>query len=394
MTTSDLSTSSRAATAVDIPASAHTGERARLFFVDHLRVFLIALVVLHHLTITFAITTPNGWYYEVPDHSVPGELVGLLIILVNQSFFMGAFFLVSGYFSPASYDRKGWGRFLLDRLVRLVIPMLFFYFILGPLAVILATPGIPFTWKMWTSTFNVGPLWFAELLFIFCLGYTALRLLVRRPARQGSTEPAPPPTTVSIVVFTLVMAVASFALRLKLSLGSTLPILDLPSPAYLPQYVMLFAAGIVAYRRGWFRSIPDRMGWIGFALCGIATLFVFLPALLLGIKDNDAFSGGLHWEAAAYALWDSTMSVGLFLGLLVVFRRWANHASAIWNELSRNAFGVYVFHPPLIISVALLLTPIPLYPLLKLVVALAISLPLCFAVAGLVRRIPVVDRVL
>lgn len=392
MTSTDISTASPAH-AGEPPPAAVTGERARLLFADHLRVFLIALVVLHHLTITFAITIPNGWYYEVPDHSEAGELVGLFIILVNQSFFMGAFFLISGYFTAPSYNRKGWGRFLLDRLVRLVIPMLFFYFVLGPLAVILATPGIPFTLKTWSSSLNVGPLWFAELLFIFCLGYTVLRLMLRRPAGEGR-EPAPPPSTLSLVVFILVMAVASFLLRLKLPLGSSLPILDLPSPAYLPQYLMLFVAGIVAVRRGWLRSIPDRMGWIGFWVCGIATVFVFVPALLLGIKNGDAFAGGLHWEAAAYALWDSTMSVGLFLGLLVVFRRWFNRPSRLWNELSRNAFGVYVFHPPLIISVALLLTPIPLYPLLKLAVALAISLPLCFAVAGLVRRTPVVDRIL
>ena len=35
--------------------------------------------------------------------------------------------------------------------------------------------------------------------------------------------------------------------------------------AHLPQYLGLFAVGVVAYRRDWFRSIPDRTGklWLG-----------------------------------------------------------------------------------------------------------------------------------
>lgn len=47
---------------------------------------------------------------------------------------MGAFFLLAGYFIPGSYDRKGTGPFIKDRLIRLGIPMLVFYFVLNPLS--------------------------------------------------------------------------------------------------------------------------------------------------------------------------------------------------------------------------------------------------------------------
>jgi glucan biosynthesis protein C len=66
----------------------------------------------------------------------------------------------------------------------------------------------------------------------------------------------------------------------------------------------------------------------------------------------------------------------------------------LWNELSRSAFGVYVMHPPLVVAVTLVLIGLPLEPLLKLLLAIAIALPLCFTVAGLVRRIRGVARVL
>ena len=37
---------------------------------------------------------------------------------------MGFFFLLAGYFTPASYERKGAGAFLTDRFVRLGIPLI------------------------------------------------------------------------------------------------------------------------------------------------------------------------------------------------------------------------------------------------------------------------------
>jgi fucose 4-O-acetylase-like acetyltransferase len=49
---------------------------------------------------------------------------------------MGVLFLISGYVSPGSLDRKGPRRFVTDRLIRLGIPLLVFFFVLNPIAVI------------------------------------------------------------------------------------------------------------------------------------------------------------------------------------------------------------------------------------------------------------------
>ena len=62
---------------------------------------------------------------------------------------MGFFFLLAGYFTPASLERKGYARFLGDRFLRLGLPLLAFIFILGPLtvAIVAAHDGKGF----WTS---------------------------------------------------------------------------------------------------------------------------------------------------------------------------------------------------------------------------------------------------
>ena len=68
----------------------------------------------------------------------PDLLTGLVLTwhnAVSQSFFMGCLFLISGYFTPGSYDRKGPRRFLLDRVVRLGIPMVLYDVAVHPLMI-------------------------------------------------------------------------------------------------------------------------------------------------------------------------------------------------------------------------------------------------------------------
>jgi len=92
---------------------------------------LTILVVLFHLMITYAGT--GSWYYtEGREDFVTGAL-GAWFLTVNQAYFMGLFLLISAYFVPGSYDRKGAGRFLKDRLIRLGIPLALYSLIIRPL---------------------------------------------------------------------------------------------------------------------------------------------------------------------------------------------------------------------------------------------------------------------
>ncbi|MCB0168645.1 MAG: acyltransferase, partial [Anaerolineae bacterium] len=71
-----------------IPAP--TTQRSRLFFVDHLRVALVILVVLHHLAVVYG-GIPAYYYYEPPLNDPLAELILLVFVLINQAWFMGAF---------------------------------------------------------------------------------------------------------------------------------------------------------------------------------------------------------------------------------------------------------------------------------------------------------------
>ena len=99
----------------------------RIFYIDNLRIFLISLVVLLHLNITYG--APGSWYYNESEAGMPEIILQSMFNAANQAFFMGMFFFISTFFTAASLKRKTTGRFVKDRIVRLGIPLLVFYFL-------------------------------------------------------------------------------------------------------------------------------------------------------------------------------------------------------------------------------------------------------------------------
>src|SRR5215831_6621230 len=152
----------------------------RDIYIDRLRSIMTALVLLHHTAITYG--GAGSWFYnELHVSDKPESILLTLFLATNQAYFMGFFFLLAGYFTPSSLERKGYAKFLGDRFLRLGIPLLAFIFILGPFtaALVAAHEGKGF-WNVFPYLWNHaiiinGPLWFAQALLMFCLGYCAWR---------------------------------------------------------------------------------------------------------------------------------------------------------------------------------------------------------------------------
>ena len=376
-------------------------EKARLFFIDNLRILLITLVMMIHLSITYG--GAGSWYYNEGRADL---LSSILLSWHNgtvQAFSMGLFFLLAGYFTPGPYDRKGPRAFLKDRLLRLGIPILCYDFIIGPLAVwpLIKTGVWPSAGsyrdylKGYYSRFHIGtgPLWFAEALLIFALAYALWRWVAGSKAKPlGMALPG----NMAIAAFALALGVVSFAVRIWLPIGWAFRPLNLQFP-FFPQYICLFIVGVMAYRRDWLTRIPDSMGrlWL---FISIGMVLLVFPALVVvggGTDGNIApFTGGLHWQCLGYALWEQVTGVAIMIALLALFRKYINHQGRLAHAASAGAYTAYIIHGPLIILVALALRSVTLYPLLKFALAVAISAPLCFAVSNVIRKLPLARRIL
>ena len=392
------------------PVQVAAGRTLRLFFIDNLRTGLVILVVLHHVALVYGASV-EGFYYVEPPFSSPGIinlpafLALLVFALVNQGWFMGAFFLLAGYFTPGSYDRKGPGSFLKDRLLRLGIPLAIFYFVLNPISRIgwwlmpSSLTGIttPLSWEEYPRLLGLGPLWFVAILLIFDFCYAAWRMLTRNQT-SSSTSESSMPSYLGIGIFILALALASYLARIVVPIGES--VFEFPTLAYLPQYVSFFVIGTVASRHNWFRTLPNSMGVVGFVTAVVAGVLLFPLAFsgqLFSLELSQTLDNGMgngQWQSAVYALWDSTFAVGICLGLITLFRRFFNTQRGFGRFLSPHGYTVYIIHIPVIVFLAYALRGIELAPLPKFGMAAVIAVPICFAVAYIVRKIPFASRIL
>ena len=158
----------------------------------------------------------------------------------------------------------------------------------------------------------------------------------------------------------------------------------------------MFAAGILAYRRGWLPNLPSRIrkSWSTIAILAMLALPVIM--VLTGITEgNTALAGGLNWQSAVVSIWEPIYCVAMSIMLLSIFQHRFDRQGSLGRILSQNAYTVYIIHPLVIIPGAFLLRGIAIDPLLKWVLVSPILVTMCFLASHyLVRRIPMAEKIL
>jgi peptidoglycan/LPS O-acetylase OafA/YrhL len=371
----------------------------RDLYIDRLRTAMTALVVVFHAAITYG--GSGDWFYrEVQASTAPSSLLLTMFCATNQAYFMGFFFLLAGYFTPTSLERKGYKHFIGDRFLRLGLPLLAFGLFLGPLtaAMVTAAEGdgfwSTFAWLWQHKRFINGPLWFTQALLIFSLAYCAWRAVLGSPLAQSQPTPKPVPAYRWWLASALGVSVAALAIRQVVPTGKNVFGLQL---GYFATYIFLFALGIAARRYDWLRQLSWKhvRPWL-------ITLFVAWPLLPVGIAIAHAlnglgktnFSGGLSWAAILYAFWEPFVAWGLIAVWLLVFRARMNQPSALWAWLNRRAYTVYIIHPVVLVSVSLLLRGWVAPALVKWGVVGPLACIGCWLVADPLVRLPGVRRVI
>ncbi|MFB0519188.1 MAG: acyltransferase family protein [Acidobacteriota bacterium] len=374
---------------------------ARLYFIDNLRVAVIILVVAHHAGQSYG---PTGGQWPLFE-PVRSPLLGPFFS-VNATFVMGLFFLISGYFLPRSYDRKGAGTFLKDRLLRLGIPLLIFALpLLGPTMYLMEyvpQGGALSFWQFFIRIYlgkwqvEFAHMWFVAHLIVYAVGYTLWCQLARRGKPTARRE-TPVPGHRAILGYTLTLAVVTAVVRIWYPINSWERVLRLvPAEfAHLPQYLSLFVIGIVAYRRDWLRRLPTTTGmtWLGIGLAAALARYAYSLGghqLLPSILED----GGLDWRSLVWSIWEALICVGLCVGLLVLFRERLNGQGKLLPVLSAAVYTVYIIHVPVIVGLQFGMVPVALPPFVKFLLVTLIGVPLCFGISYLIKKLPLARRIL
>ena len=382
----DLATAPATRTA---EASGKPGMKARNGGIDALRAAVTLLVVFHHTAITYGAI--GGWYYkELEPSSSLGGMLLIFFCTVNQAWFMGLFFLLAGYYTPHAYDRHGPAGFARERLLRLGIPLLVYFFLLHPTTVALAQTArgrsfiSTFDYLVTHGRFEPGPLWFAEALLIFAALWMVFRA-TRAP--RPKTSPQPFPSGAALLGAALATGAAAFLLRLIWPVGVNVAFLQL---GYFASYTVLFFAGCAAADGRWLERIPDSQrrtwlltAWVAFPILPVVALLAPHVSWLAGRAE-----GGWNLQALTYAFWEPFVAWEFILGLLSCFQRRFAQLKGIWPNLARRAYLIYIIHPPILVGTALAWRAVAAPALVKFVVTGSIACALCYLAAGLVLRIP------
>jgi hypothetical protein len=279
---------------------------------------------------------------------------------LNQSFFMGLFFYLSGRFTQKNLDRTTLKpetknaqriRFIRGRILRILLPAIFYTMFLHPALDVLkyicgryvglgshsmttnwATQIVLIYMNSWTAGGGIkGPVWYLGLLFIFdtlsIIAAVYVRSSQRNSARIGRARTSKAP----LLHFYLLVVLSSCTIRMFYPIGTTLPIFSI-QPGYLPQYVFAYIVGrlSVVYDDVLLLDVfPRRYGpklqlalSIVFQLVmglAVADFTVRTGGAVLGEELIPLLVGGLNLPALLYAAWNELGMALISPGLIALF---------------------------------------------------------------------------
>lgn len=368
----------------------------KILYIDHLKILLTILVILHHSFITYGAS--GGWYYTQKTTKIGALIPMTMFVAINQAFFMGFFFFLSAYFIGPSFNKKGPVRFVGDRLLRLGLPLVFYSLILSPVLTYLVYNfgyGRHITFMQYLGGFNdwidFGVLWFVAALLLFTLIYVLWRIIIKK---DGSKNFAAPSASI-IILHAIIVGIISFIVRTAFPVGWVLKPLGFQL-GHFSQYIVLFIFGLVAYKNNWLNTLSPKTGKQMLILVILLILFfpVFYVIKLKLDMPLDWYSGGWHWQSLLYAIWEQVIGFSIITMLLCYGKKLWNKSSALLSKLSRYTFAVYIFHPLVLISLSLAVRNWAIEPALKLLIVGPLAVAGSFLLASVIVLIPGVKKVI
>ncbi len=397
-------------------SDAYRSQKPRYLFLDNIKVLFTILVIYWHVMVTYV--DAGWWYYKESNPTDPSSYIFLLLLVsiggIFQTSLLGLFFLLGGYFTPNSYDRKGGYLFWKERIIRIGIPLLLYVVLINPVMIYtLSLLGIPpwdtspylqgsffdyyfimfQTWQGIIDFFSFGgPMWFLRVLLLLTAIYTLLRQTMKfDTVRRRIPHEIEIPRFIYLLFLAIVLGLLTFVVRIFL------PIDDRPLEipwGQLIQYFMMFGVGVMCVRNKWFEKITKRQVQFWMFAIVISMLLIYLDFFfVLGVEaDLAVFSGGFNIHALLFSIADNVICIGVIFVIIKVFYAKCNKQGPFLQRFSRSAYHMYLVHPPILVSLSLGIAFLDLNPLAKIGIVFSLAVILCYLTSELIRIITNVAR--
>ncbi|MDH6306510.1 glucan biosynthesis protein C [Parabacteroides sp. PF5-5] len=321
--------------------------QGRIDVFDFLRSLMIFFVIVLHVSMTYMLDCPP-WWYVISNKTSP---VFIFIVNLLDIFMMPVLFFISGYFTPASYIKKGTNGFLKDKMKHILLP-----WILGILVII---PLYPFFLGKSTNDmmgllkenpfylFNSqGYLWYLGILFLFLLAYTLYaRFIPPSSTRTTISNQRNSLFLLACIVLSVICASLSTTFITSFDNWYYFAYVFNLKPAKIITYLSLFILGVYAWQTKWF----VRDGWMPsislWRILAIGTVTCYLVLRLLILPNYD-FPG----LDKLIPVFDAVCSYTTLLYLLLIGMKFqASRVSGWLVNISPYSYGIYWIHMPLTI---------------------------------------------
>lgn len=345
---------------------------------DALRGAMMLLGVALHSATAYA-TVEGVWWLKDYETS---QWMDALIIFIH-AFRLPAFFVMAGFFGALLVEKRGWQRFIENRMSRLVLPMILGLLFLLP---VLKTISVYAHYMRegkdgWTEMLawyargryaqSIEPmhLWFLETLFWTCLVALALRKPLAR-LKSGWFRAA-----MASRWGILVWAAPTFLTLLLTEFG----ILDTPH-GFTPHWHVVLSY-YVFFTFGWGLFVNrDRLDALRkFGLAEMNFAVALLPPTVAAILPQLAQRGTRVWWAYVATAALTALTAWLMIyGLCGLFlRRWSA-PSPRSRYLADSAYWVYVMHPVALVLIQLPMMSLRVNEWIKFSAGIAFAVPVLF----------------
>jgi surface polysaccharide O-acyltransferase-like enzyme len=381
--------------------------RGRIVALDRARTFGTLLVVIHHSVVNYT-------YFGNGDRM---RWLGFdLVVLFNDSFFMAFMFLISGLFVHDSLARRGAAGYLRHRAWRLGVPLLISIFVLIPIAYYASflryhLPGTTdfnffhYWWHMLTTgPWPSGQSWFLWVLLAFdliavAIWTTSQRILTDLGRSIFALRQRP---ITAFVAFSILSVVTYLPMHLAFGDGAWFEPGHYPFPIQTSR-ILLYPAyfftgvgiGVVSLRTGVLAERGDisRRWPVWFAL---AVLFYGAILLLVYAHHNwiTDFASPALWWRAAYGIAFALFSAAMAFTIPATSLRLARSGLSLLDAMQPSAYGIYLLHYVFIIWLQYVVYD-PAFPAgIKAAIVFTGTLGGSWALTVLLRRIPLVARMI
>ena len=371
----------------------------RALYLDQIRAIVVAFVIAIHVPMAFG---GIGWSgVRIPvEESISSFTIGFFrwYSYALNSFIMYMMFLISGYFVPRSVHKKGVLRYLKGRLLRLGIPFLTGLLLLNNASKLLGmlTPSSPLAGLPWNDIpFNrVGVLWFLVVLFAFDLLYRAWVAL--RGDRFAVDTSVPSPRLRSWLVSAISLGILEALMMSQTDIWGTLgrSVFDGigAQGMHIFTYLFLFVLGCKASFHRWFERLDAHLvvKWFRLSMFLILASLAFFLSLAFNpsLVNDSAIVAPLMCFLYPFIAW------GILSYLLLWFQRNEERLGPWLATAGVNSYGAYILHTLVLVLVLMSIGFTGLNPWIIVISATVLTTVVSFGVAGQLRRVPLIARLI